>query len=82
MSDEILQEIHATIALFIQKQDTKLMKAISSEQRLIAILRFLANGRSLDDLIFSTAIFKICNIFPPVGHTLSDKEFQHDGRSK
>ena len=73
MSDEILQEIHATIAPFIQKQDTKLRKAISFEQRLIATLRFLATGRSLDDLKISTAIFKICNIFSPIGHTLSDK---------
>ena len=49
MADEIFQEIHATIAPFIQKQDTKLRKAISSEERLIATLRFLATGRSHTD---------------------------------
>ena len=56
MADEIFQEMHATIAPCIQKQNTKLRKVMSPEQRLIATSRFLATGRSLEDLKFSTAI--------------------------
>lgn len=79
MSDEVFQEIHATIAPFIQKQDTMLRKAISSEQRLIATLRFLATGRSLEDLKFSTAISaqSLGNIIPEtcraLWHALRDQ---------
>ena len=54
MSDEIFEELHATIAPLIEKQNTKMRNAISSELRLIATLRFLATGRSLEDLKFST----------------------------
>ena len=39
MSDEVFKELHDTIALFIQKQDTKMRNAISSKQRLIATRR-------------------------------------------
>ncbi|XP_008185984.1 uncharacterized protein LOC103310221 [Acyrthosiphon pisum] len=40
----------------ITKQDTIMRQAIPAEQRLIATLRFLATGRSYEDLKFSTGI--------------------------
>jgi len=40
----------------IRKQDTVMRAAISAEERLIATLRFLATGRSYEDLKFSTCI--------------------------
>lgn len=40
----------------IKKQDTVMRAAISAEERLIATLRFLATGRSYEDLKFSTCI--------------------------
>lgn len=40
----------------ISKQDTVMRAAISAEERLIATLRFLATGRSYEDLKFNTCI--------------------------
>lgn len=40
----------------ISKTDTKLRAPISAEHRLVATLRYLATGRSLEDLKFSCAI--------------------------
>lgn len=40
----------------IKKQDTIMRKSISPEERLTATLRFLATGRSYEDLKYSTGI--------------------------
>lgn len=40
----------------IVKQDTVMRMTIPAEERLIATLRFLATGRSYEDLKFSTCI--------------------------
>lgn len=40
----------------IQKQNTVMREAVSAEERLIATLRYLATGRSYEDLKFSCAI--------------------------
>ncbi|KAL4092423.1 hypothetical protein QTP88_026924 [Uroleucon formosanum] len=40
----------------IEKQNTVMRMAITPEERLIATLRFLATGRSYEDLKFSTCI--------------------------
>lgn len=40
----------------LQKQNTVMRQAIPAEERLIATLRFLATGRSYEDLKFSTCI--------------------------
>lgn len=40
----------------ITKADTVMRKSISAEERLIVTLRFLATGRSFEDLKFSCAI--------------------------
>lgn len=40
----------------ITKHDTVMRQAIPAEERLIATLRFLATGRSYEDLKFSTGI--------------------------
>lgn len=50
--DLLLQKIKP----YITKKDTAMRQAISAEERLIATLRFLATGRSLEDLKFTTAI--------------------------
>ncbi|XP_063775895.1 uncharacterized protein LOC134911792 [Pseudophryne corroboree] len=41
---------------YIERQDTKMRRAIPAEERLTATLRFLATGRSLEDLKFGTLI--------------------------
>lgn len=56
MSDENFNYLLRKVTPLIQKQDTCMRKSISAEQRLVATLRFLATGRSLEDLKFSTAI--------------------------
>ncbi|XP_018431177.1 PREDICTED: putative nuclease HARBI1 [Nanorana parkeri] len=56
MSDENFNHLLRKVTPLIQKQDTCMRKSISAEQRLVATLRFLATGRSLEDLKFSTAI--------------------------
>lgn len=44
------------VAPLIVKQDTQLRKAITPHERLTATLRFLATGRSYEDLKFSVII--------------------------
>ncbi|CAI9582856.1 unnamed protein product [Staurois parvus] len=56
MSDDNFNYLLRKVTPLIQKQDTCMRKSISAEQRLVATLRFLATGRSLEDLKFSTAI--------------------------
>lgn len=50
--DVLLQKVKP----FITKQDTTMRNAITPEERLTATLRFLATGRSFEDLKFSTII--------------------------
>lgn len=52
-SFSILLELVSPI---ISKQDTKMRESISAEERLTTTLRYLATGRSLEDLKFSTGI--------------------------
>jgi hypothetical protein len=56
MSDECFRELLNLIKPFITKQNTGMKRAISAEERLIATLRFLATGRSLEDLKLTTLI--------------------------
>ncbi|KAB0800103.1 hypothetical protein PPYR_07983 [Photinus pyralis] len=54
------------ISPIISKQNTKLRESISAEERLMATLRYLATGRSFEDLKFSTGISSsaLCQIIP------------------
>lgn len=56
MSDACFQKLLSVVAPHIRKQDTIMRDSITAEQRLIATLRFLATGRSLQDLKYSTGI--------------------------
>ncbi|XP_004917635.1 uncharacterized protein LOC101731903 [Xenopus tropicalis] len=56
MSDASFDWLLRAVTPLIQKKDTCMRKSISAHQRLVATLRFLATGRSLEDLKFSTAI--------------------------
>ncbi|XP_068121714.1 putative nuclease HARBI1 [Hyperolius riggenbachi] len=56
MSESTFQHLLELLIPYISKQDTWMRKAISAQQRLMATLRFLATGRSLQDLKFSTGI--------------------------
>ncbi|XP_060531482.1 uncharacterized protein LOC132705066 [Cylas formicarius] len=61
------------ISSLIQKQDTCMRQSISCHERLTATLRFLATGRTYEDLKFSTIIspqalrqiiLETCRVFP------------------
>ncbi|XP_068135055.1 uncharacterized protein [Hyperolius riggenbachi] len=56
MSDENFNYLLQKVTPLIQKQDTCMRKSISAEQRLVATLRYLATGSSLEELKFMTAI--------------------------
>lgn len=56
MNDVCFQNVLQAVTPFIIKKDTLMRESISPEQRLIATLRYLATGRSLQDLKFSTGI--------------------------
>lgn len=56
MTDPIFYRLLALVSPYILKQDTCMRLAITPEQRLIATLRYLATGRSLQDLKFTTGI--------------------------
>ncbi|KAL4091948.1 hypothetical protein QTP88_026547 [Uroleucon formosanum] len=56
MNNDSFNELLEMISPIITKQDTVMRKAISPTERLATTLRFLATGRSFEDLKFSTAI--------------------------
>ena len=56
MNEETYLELLNYVTPLIQRQDTRMRKAITPHERLAATLRFLATGRSLRDLSFSTGI--------------------------
>ena len=56
MTDPVFNRLLELLSPYITRQDTVMRQAITAEQRLIATLRYLATGRSLQDLKFSTGI--------------------------
>lgn len=56
MDEDTYLKLLSLVAPFIQKKDTIMRTAISPHERLSATLRFLATGRTYEDLKFSTAI--------------------------
>ncbi|PIO23102.1 hypothetical protein AB205_0125870 [Aquarana catesbeiana] len=56
MTDPIFHRLLALLTPYITKQDTCMWQAITPKQRLIATLRYLVTGRSLQDLKFTTGI--------------------------
>ncbi|PIO38167.1 hypothetical protein AB205_0064800 [Aquarana catesbeiana] len=56
MTDPVIQRLLALLTPYISRQDTCMRQAITPEQRLVATLRYLVMGRSLQDLKFSTGI--------------------------
>lgn len=58
----------------IRKKDTVMRKSITAEQRLTATLRYLATGRSYEDLKFTTGIStpSLCKIIPETCRILYD----------
>ncbi|XP_068103425.1 putative nuclease HARBI1 [Hyperolius riggenbachi] len=56
MSDANFQCLLEKVSPYIAKQDTRMRQAITPEERLAVTLRFLATGRTYEDLKFSMAI--------------------------
>ena len=56
MNEETFLELLSMVTPLIEKKDTTLRNAITPHQRLAATLRFLASGKSYEDLKFSTCI--------------------------
>ncbi|XP_025203776.1 uncharacterized protein LOC112600693 [Melanaphis sacchari] len=56
MENHTFHELLDLVRPFIEKQNTIMRESISAEERLVATLRFLATGRSYEDLKFSCAI--------------------------
>lgn len=56
MDEATYLELLTLVTPLIKKQDTPMRQSISPHERLTATLRFLATGRSYEDLKFSVAI--------------------------
>ncbi|PIO09622.1 hypothetical protein AB205_0157450 [Aquarana catesbeiana] len=56
ITDPVFHRLLALLTPYISRQDTCIRQAITPEQRLVATLRYLATGRNLQDLKFSTGI--------------------------
>lgn len=56
MDESTYLNLLSLVAPLIEKQDTVMRRAISPHERLIATLRFLATGRSFEDMKYSTII--------------------------
>jgi len=56
MDETAFSELLTAVTPYIFKHDTMMRPAVSPKERLMATLRFLATGRQLEDLKFSTGI--------------------------
>lgn len=56
MSSDVYFELLNMLRPYITKQNTNMRQAISANERLAVTLRFLATGRSFEDLKFSSII--------------------------
>lgn len=56
MTQESFEMLLSHVRPHITKQDSCMRKAVSAEERLMATLRFLATGRSFEDMKFTTGI--------------------------
>nr|CAI5840206.1 unnamed protein product [Callosobruchus analis] len=56
MNEECFQLLLSSIKPHITKKDTVMRESISAEERLLVTLRYLATGRSMEDLKFSAII--------------------------
>ncbi|KAF6215678.1 hypothetical protein GE061_000009, partial [Apolygus lucorum] len=56
MDVEVFEELLNMVTPFIQKKDTLMREAVTAEERLVVTLRYLATGRSYEDLKFGSAI--------------------------
>ncbi|KAM4019366.1 uncharacterized protein ACNLHF_000069 [Anomaloglossus baeobatrachus] len=56
MSEESFKLLLERVTPLIQRKDTKMRAAVPTDERLAVTLRFLATGRSLQDLHFSAAV--------------------------
>jgi len=56
MSDENVQYLIVKVKPLIAKQDSVMRHALTPEARIAATLRFLATGRSFEDLKFATIV--------------------------
>lgn len=56
MDENIYIELLHLVTPLIERQDTRMRKAITPHERLSSTLRFLATGRSFEDLKYSTII--------------------------
>lgn len=56
MDEETYLELLNLVTPLIKKEDTHLREAISPHERLTATLRYIATGRSYEDLKYSTVI--------------------------
>jgi hypothetical protein len=64
--DNTFEYLLNLVSPYIAKQDTVMRNCIKAEERLAATLWFVATGRSLQDLKFSTCISAsaLCHIIP------------------
>jgi len=56
MDEQTYLELLSMVSPLIEKQHTCMRKPISPHERLLATLRFLATGRSYEDMKFTTLI--------------------------
>lgn len=56
MDYDTFQELLIRIKPLIERKNTLFREAVSAEERLLATLRFLATGKSYEDLTFSSII--------------------------
>lgn len=56
MDEDCFMELLAMVRPFIEKKSTVMRESVSAEERLVVTLRYLATGRTLEDLKFSAAI--------------------------
>ncbi|CAK1582547.1 unnamed protein product [Parnassius mnemosyne] len=57
MRDSSFQKLLSLVSPYLKKKDTHMRKSLTPEEKLAVTLRFLATGRSFEDLKYSTLLF-------------------------
>lgn len=74
MDSNNFSDLLELVSPLISKQNTQMRESISAEQRLMTTLRYLATGRSFEDLKFSTGISapSLCKLIPETCKAIYD----------
>lgn len=84
MDEDSFLLLLAKVRPFIERKNTVMRESVSAEERLVVTLRYLATGRSLEDLKFSAAISPqlLSSVIPETCEAIYNTLKENKGKGK